>query len=231
MGRRRSWAEGRWWRGAKTDPLLAVIFVTVVLFGFPLLMMWRVSPALQRYYTAVYANSCAGSAHMPLVLPYIQWANGARTLASGGQVFALAPASSGAPRFTLSDASVRMGARRLEFFRVVGPAVAQTCAALGSEIQSHQASLKTRIPLQVSVPMLLIAGALVATAYAHRRSAQTIRRGQALRGPELVNGQQFNRLKRGDGVGFVTTERASLLHLLTPPANRHTLAVRSQDES
>src|SRR5262249_6891833 len=159
MDRRRSWAEGRWWRGATTDPLIAVIFVVVVLFGFPLLMMWRVAPALQRYYIVVYANSCAGSARLPLVLPYIQWANGARTLASGGQVFALAPAPSGAPRFTLSDASVRMGARRLEFVRVAGPAVAQTCVALGSEIQSHQASLKTRIPIQVSLPMVVIAGA------------------------------------------------------------------------
>jgi hypothetical protein len=121
----------------------AVIFIVVVLLGFPLLTMWRISPVLQRYYTAVYANSCAGSAHLPLVPPYIQWANGARTLASGGRVFALAPAPSGAPRFTLSDASVRMGARRLEFVRVAGPAVAQSCVVLGSEIQSHQASLKT----------------------------------------------------------------------------------------
>src|SRR5262249_54411702 len=114
MGRRRSWAEGRWWRGAKTDPLFAVIFVIAVVFGFPLLMMWRVSPALQRYYTSVYANSC-GSGRLPMVLPYIQWANGARTLASNGQVFALAPAPSGAPRFTLSQAAIRTGARKLEF--------------------------------------------------------------------------------------------------------------------
>src|SRR5262249_34580718 len=55
--------------------------------------------------------------------------------------------------------------------------------------------------------------------------------GQALRGPELVTGHQFNRLKGGDGVGFVTTERASPLHRLTGPVNRHTLSIRSQEEN
>src|SRR5262249_7724837 len=197
---------------------------------FPLLMMWRVSPALQRYYTSVYANSCR-SPRLPMVLPYIQWANGARTLASNGQIFALAPAPSGAPRFTLSEAAVRTGARKLEFIRLAGPAAAQTCVALDREIQAHTTSLKTRIPLQVSVPMLVIGGAFLATAYAHRRSAQRIRRGQTLRGPELVTGRQFNRLKRGDGVGFVTADRASLFDLLPPPTSRRALTVRSQEEN
>ena len=42
MAGRKSWAEARWWRGAKTDPLLAVIFVVAIVFGFPMFMMWRV---------------------------------------------------------------------------------------------------------------------------------------------------------------------------------------------
>ena len=62
MAGRKSWAEARWWRGAKTDPLLAVIFVVAIVFGFPMFMMWRVvSQPLQRYYISAYRASCETS--------------------------------------------------------------------------------------------------------------------------------------------------------------------------
>lgn len=204
MAGRTSWAETRWWRGAKTDPLLVLIFVVVTIFGFPMFMMWRVaSTPLQRYYISVYRASCDTSPRRPIVVPYIRWANGSRTLASLRQV-ASAPSASGAPRYTLSRSAVRTGARALEFVRIAGPAIDRTCLAVNAQIQSG--SSPTSVPLQVSAPIILVSTLLIATGYLHRRRGQQARRGQVLRGPELVNRRQFTRLKAGDGIGFTTTE-------------------------
>lgn len=232
MAGRKSWAEERWWRGARTDPLIAVIFVVAIVFGFPVFMMWRAaSPPLQRYYINAFRASCDASARRPIVVPYIQWANGGWTLASVRQVAALAPSPAGAQRFTLSSSAIQSGARSLEFVRISGPAVDRMCVAVNGQIQAATAASSLRIPLQVSAPIVLVGAVLIATAYAHRRTGRRTRRGQTLRGPELVSRRQFTHLKRGDGIGFVTNDRLSPSELLSGRLNDRALAIRSQEES
>ena len=58
-----------------------------------------------------------------------------------------------------------------------------------------------------------------------------MRRGQTLRGSELLSAAQFNRLKRGDGVGFSTRDTVSVPSLLLGRSGREVLRVARQEES
>ena len=138
MAGRKSWAEGRWWRGAKGDPLIALLFLAVLAFGVPMLRIWR--------------------------------------------------ETHGSP--------------------------------IGSPIG---------FPLQLAGPLILVGVALVLTSYANRRRGRKTRRGQTLRGPELVGQRQFARLKRGDGIQFLTCDRPFPLDLLL--GRPKGLAIRAQEES
>ena len=72
----------------------------------------------------------------------------------------------------------------------------------------------------------------IALGYArHRREAKRMRRGQTLRGSELLSAAQFNRLKRGDGVGFSTRDTISVPSLLLGRSGREVLRVARQEES
>src|SRR5438034_3938074 len=147
MAGRKSWAEARWWRGAKTDPLLAVIFVVAIVFGFPMFMMWRVvSQPLQRYYISAYRASCETSPRRPIIVPYIQWKNGSWTLASVRQVVAVHSSATDAPRFALSSSAIQTGARAVEFVRISGAAIDRTCLAVDAQIQASSGSSATQIP-------------------------------------------------------------------------------------
>jgi type IV secretory pathway TraG/TraD family ATPase VirD4 len=72
----------------------------------------------------------------------------------------------------------------------------------------------------------------IALGYArYRRAARSMRRGQTLRGSELLDAAQFNRLKRGDGVGFSIRDVMSLPSLLLGRSGREVLRVARQEES
>jgi hypothetical protein len=136
------------------------------------------------------------------------------------------------PRFNLSTAAVATGARRLQFVRISGPAAIGTCVALNEQIRWNAASsLVTYLPRQVAGAMLLIGVALIVTACVHQQTGRTMRRGHTLRGPELVKRRRFNRLKRGDGIGFVTRDWPSLPELIAGRPHGRALAIRLQDES
>jgi type IV secretory pathway TraG/TraD family ATPase VirD4 len=233
MAGRNSWAEGPWWKRAQNDPLGAVILVVAVLFGMPAFLLWHVAvPPLQRYYSDTYQTSCDVTPRGPIVLPYVQWTNGGWTLASVAQVASLPPSPAGVPRFSLSTAAVNKGAQKLQFVRISGPAVDSACVALSRQMYWNTAAgIATHLPLQVVGAMLLISVALIVTAWTQHQTGRTMRRGQTLRGPELVTRRRFNQLRRPDGVGFVTRDRLSLFELIAGRSDRRALAVRSQDES
>jgi hypothetical protein len=65
----------------------------------------------------------------------------------------------------------------------------------------------------------------------YRRAAKSMRRGQTLRGSELLSAAQFNRLKRGDGVGFSIRDTISVPSLLLGRSGREVLRVGRQEES
>jgi hypothetical protein len=56
---------------------------------------------------------------------------------------------------------------------------------------------------------VLIVG-LIAAIPLERKRSLLLRKGRRERGPELVTREQFNRKRKGDGIGFVTKERQSL---------------------
>src|SRR5436190_12269690 len=209
---RKSWAEGPWWKRAQHDPLGLVIFVVAAVFGLPAFLLWHIAvPPLQRYYADTYQAGCVATPRGPIALPYVEWANGGWTLASVAQVVSLPPTPAGMVRFNLSTAAIATGARRLQFVRISGPAAAGICVALKEQIRWNAASsLLTYLPRQVAGAMFLIGLALIVTACVHQQTGRTMRRGHTLRGPELVKRRRFNRLKRGDGIGFVTRDTRSL---------------------
>src|ERR1700694_185126 len=120
MAGQRSWAEGRWWRGAKRDYLAVLVLAVLLAFGLHVLTLRQlVGPPLQRYYIDAYRASCA-VVRRPLVLPYVQQPNGSRTLASIADVVVLPPSQPGALRLTLSKPAIDAGARRIDFLRMSG---------------------------------------------------------------------------------------------------------------
>jgi type IV secretory pathway TraG/TraD family ATPase VirD4 len=72
----------------------------------------------------------------------------------------------------------------------------------------------------------------IALGYArYRRAAKSMRRGQTLRGSELLSAARFNWLKRGDGVGFLIRDTISVPSLLLGRSGGEVLRVARQDES
>jgi hypothetical protein len=81
------------------------------------------------------------------------------------------------------------------------------------------------------LPAAAIAVAITIGYARHRRKAKKMRRGQTLRGSELLSAAQFNRLTHGDGVGFSTRDTVSVTSLLLGRSGRQVLRVPRQDES
>src|SRR6266540_1687089 len=80
MASKRSWAEGRWWRGARRDYLGVVVLVPLILFGFHALTIRQMAaPPLQQFYIDAYRASCT-VVRRPLALPYVQHATARHTL-------------------------------------------------------------------------------------------------------------------------------------------------------
>src|SRR5688572_14937174 len=92
MANQKSWAEGRWWRGAIRSYIWVLVLILLVPFVVqPYLLRQRAAPPLQQFYINAYRTSCSVVARA-LVLPYVQRANGTRSLASVSDV-AVLPAS------------------------------------------------------------------------------------------------------------------------------------------
>src|SRR5688572_8889236 len=136
MANPKSWAEGRWWRGT-IGSYLGVVLAIVVALPFLLQMVMRrqqAEPALQQFYIEAYRTGCS-IVPRALVLPYVQRANGTKTLASISDVAVLPPTAAGKFRVALTDAAVRAGATRVEFLRTSEAGLSVTCAALNRQIQ------------------------------------------------------------------------------------------------
>lgn len=226
MSGRRSWAEGRWWRGAKRDYLVVVVAAVVMLFGLHAVSLRQaVQSPLQQYYIGVYRTSCS-VVRRPLVLPYVLRSNGRRTLASIADVVVLSPSPAGALRVSLSSQAITAGAKRVEFLRTFSDAA---CVTLERQIQAGRTATPNRIPVSVLGPMALGILLFIAGVARSRRAGRAMRRGQTLRGPELLSPEAFVRLKQSDGIGFRTDEGDSLRALFGRRAGA--LAIRAQEES
>ena len=206
---RASWGEGPWWRGARRDYLVPIVLAVVLVFALhTLALRQQASPPLQRFYIDAYRTSCT-VVRRPLLLPYVVEPNGSRRLAAIGDVVVLPPSQAGALRLRLSDGAVRAGTKGIEFARMSGAGLLNACAALERQIQANRAAVRTEIPVQVWAPIGVGLIAFMASVTRWRRRARSMRRGQTLRGPELVTPAVFNRLNRSDGIGFRTADGGS----------------------
>lgn len=230
MANQTSWAEGRWWRGAIRSYVWLLLILVLVPFALHLFTMaQRAALPLQQFYIQAYRTSCAGMPR-PLVLPYVQRANGVRNLASISDVVVLPPTAAGRLRVALTDTASQAGAKRVEFLRTSESSLAGTCAALDQQIQLNARSVRTRIPGYVLAGLTFTVVALIVSVFASRRSRRAMRRGHTLRGPELVSCQAFNRLRRGDGVGFQAEGDGGVARMFRS-SGRAMLAIRRHEES
>src|ERR1700704_5053476 len=97
MADQKSWAEGRWWRGAMRGGFLGVLLIVLLPLPFVLhllTMTQKAAPPLQQFYIQAYRASCSGG-RRPLVLPYVQRAGGVRTLGSISGVGVFPPQAGG----------------------------------------------------------------------------------------------------------------------------------------
>lgn len=230
MAGRRSWAEGRWWRGGKRDYLAVAVFAVLAVWGLLVLMLRQMSShPLEQYYILTYRSHCVGLRGM--ALPYVVWSDGTRSLAFNQEVDEGPATGDGRPSFKLSRQAVTNGAKQLLFVQTSDQDAPGTCRAVAAQIQANRAGVKPHIPFPVLAVLGVIAGAIGTSVVRHRRLAKAMRRGQVLRGPELVGGAEFNRLKSGDGVGFQVDPPRSFLTGLAASATAGVLSVRRQEES
>src|SRR4051794_36046104 len=98
---RRSWAEGRWWRGGKRD-YLAVVLLAILAVCVLQVVTWQQlsAPPLEQYYITTYRSNCVALRGM--VLPYVLWPNGVRSLAVNHEVEPAQPSAQGSLPFKLS---------------------------------------------------------------------------------------------------------------------------------
>jgi type IV secretory pathway TraG/TraD family ATPase VirD4 len=236
MASKQSWAEKRWWRGTVFDwmgVVLAIALVFVLAFvSVPFLLpSHTVSSGLQDYYLTVYRSTCASWERRTAALPHVLQPNGVRRLASAGDVVVLPPGPNGSFRLTLSKAAIAGGASGLQFVRVSAWRTDPACADLSRQIQANALAHRRGIPWWMLAPVAAIPVAIALGYARYRRAAKSMRRGQTLRGSELLDAAQFNRLKRGDGVGFSIRDVMSLPSLLLGRSGREVLRVARQEES
>src|SRR4029453_10823467 len=105
------------------------------------------------------------------------------------------------------------------------------CAQLSRQIQANAAAKRGGIPWWMLASLAAIPIGTAIGYARHRREARRMRRGQTLRGSELLSAAQFNRLKRGDGVGFATRDTVFFPSLLFGRPGREALRVTRQEES
>src|SRR5437867_2007165 len=196
MAGKQSWAEKRWWRGTVFGWMgvllaLALIFVVASVSVPFFLLRNKVSSGIQDYYLTVYRSTCASWERRTVALPYVLQANGVRRLASSGDVVVLPPAPSGSLRLTLSKAAVAGGAKGLQFVRVSAWRTDPACAELSRQIQANALANRRGIPWWMLVPVAAVPVAITIGYARHRRKAKQMRRGQTLRGSELLSAAEF----------------------------------------
>ena len=235
MAGKQSWAEKRWWRGTVFDwmgVLLALALIFVVAFVSVPFLLFRhtVTSGLQDYYLNVYRSTCATGERRTAALPYVLQSNGVRRLASSADVVVVPPAPSASLRLTLSKAAITSRVKGLQFVRVSAWRTDPACAELSRQIQANALANRRGIPWWMLLPAAAIPVAITIGYARHRRKAKKMRRGQTLRGSELLSEAQFNRLKRGDGIGFSTRHTVSVLSLLLGRSGHEVIRVARQDE-
>src|SRR5262249_2663679 len=123
------------------------------------------------------------------------------------------------------------GAKGLQFARVSAWRTDPACAELSTQIQANAFANERALPWWMFAPLAAIPIAIVLGYARYRRTAKRMRLGQTLGGHELGGAAQFNRLKRGDRVGFATHDAVPIPSLLLGRSGREILRVPSQEES
>ncbi len=116
-----------------------------------------------------------------------------------------APAGSGEAPFTLTEAAVRIGGRRLVWRNASYPHAALH-AFLGRWVYRDRAIADMLTPACWGGLLVVVVGLLVAVPKDVVR-ARDRRQGRRLKGPELVSVARFNRRYRTEGMGFVQPAR------------------------
>ena len=236
MAGKQSWAEGHWWRGTVFDWLavllaIAIVFVLALVSVPFFLARHSASGGLQDYYRTVYRSTCAGWDQRTAALPYVTLSNGVRRLAGAGDVVVLDPAPNGRLRLTLSKAAVAGGAKSLQFVHVSASRTDPVCADLSRQIQANALADRQGIPWWMLGPIAALPVGIALGYARYRRRAKRMRRGQTLRGSELLSAAEFNLTKRGDGVGFSVRDAVSVSSALLGRSGRQVLRVSRQEES
>ncbi len=236
MAGKRSWGEGHWWHGTVFNwlgPLIAVAIVFVLTgVAIPMLLLrHNESRGLQDYYLNVYRSTCASWERRTAALPYVLQPNGLRRLALSGDVIVLPPAPNSGLRLMLSRSAIDRGAKGLQFVKVSAWRTDPACADLSAQIQANAMGERPGMPWWMLAPLVALPVVLILGYARHRRTAIRMRRGQTLRGPDLVSAAQFNGLRRSDGVGFATRDNVFAGLFLLGRSRREILRVSRQEES
>lgn len=239
MAGKQSWAEKRWWRGTVFDlssALLGVLLVFVLAFvsasiAIPFLLRERTPDPLAELYLNTRRSTCENLGHPIVALPYVVTSNGVRRLASFEDVVVLPPTRTGGLRLTLSKSAIDAGTKGLQFVRVPAGRTDPACAEVATLIRGTARANMRRMAWWTLAPLAGVAFALVLGYARYRRAGGRMRRGQALRGSELLSAAQFNRLKRGEGVGFATRDTVSVPSMLLGRSGRQILRVAREEES
>ena len=134
-------------------------------------------------------------------------------------------------RLTLSKAAVAAGAKSLQFVHVSASRPDPVCADLSRQIQATALADRQGIPWWMLGPIAALPLGIALGYARYRRRAKRMRRGQTLRGSELLSAAEFNLTKRGDGVGFSVRDAVSVSSALLRRSGRQVLRVSRQEES
>ena len=235
MAGKQSWAEKRWWRGTVFDWSGALLFVVLAfvlgLVATPLLLRPRTPNPLVDLYLNTRRSTCESPGHPTVALPYVVQSNGVRRLASFQDVVVLPPTPRSGLRLALSKIAIEAGTKGLQFVLVPAGRTDPACAELATLIRTTARGNMRRTTWLMVAALAGVPSAFVLGYSRYRRAGRRMRRGQTLRGPELVSAAQFNRLKRGDGVGFSIRDTVSIRSLLLGRSGREVLRVARQEES
>jgi hypothetical protein len=205
MAGKQSWAEKQWWHGTVFDWSGALLCI-VLAFALGLLVTpWLLRSRTPHPLLDLYENTNQWCMHWErgtTTLPYVVQSNGVRRLARFEDVVVLPPTARGGLRLRLSDTAIASGTRGLQSVHRPASQADVVCEELTTPMHDTASANRRRFASWILALLAVIPLSLVLGYTRHRLAGKQMRRGQTLRGPELLTACRFNELKRGDGVGF-----------------------------
>jgi hypothetical protein len=200
--------------GRKLLVLLGAVMLSMFWIGIDMGSRWT---PLQAHYFPAYVSSVAYNGKDRYVLLCVRYRNGSRMALSRDVVISrpnLQPGQLGI--FALSDEARKAGATALEWKFWPDLDNATAAESLRQGIYDGKTPWQlTRVPI---LTCLLLVAAIWAWMIRRDRKADRERRhGRIIRGPCMVTGDQFNRQKSSDGIGFETLELATGLRRFLSP--------------